>query len=67
MRIGKQIKTVTSPQRKVQRVGEKAKPIPVQLPMKVPEKVTAWEVNYRFSWGMDMGSKDRTVFYIPSI
>jgi hypothetical protein len=35
MKIGKTIKTVTSPQREIRKATKQPKPIPVQIPQKV--------------------------------
>lgn len=57
MRIGKPIKTVTSPKRNVKKYDERRKPeyYPVEIPKKtrkkVPEEVTAWKYIGHY-WGI---------------
>lgn len=65
MKVGKTVKVHTSPQRKIEKVGQKTeRPIPVYIPEK--EKVPAqakWKMEYRMYWGLDVATgKDRTVY-----
>lgn len=52
MRIGKTVKIITSPKRTARKFNEKKqeKPVPVNIPKKVPEEVQAWK--YMPMWGM---------------
>lgn len=58
MRVGKQIKTVTSPKRATQKFNEKKqKSIPVSIPKKVPAEAVSWK--FMNPWGYSI---ERPVF-----
>jgi len=64
MKIGKEIKEVKSPARRATKV-HKEKPIPVKIPEKQPQKVEAFEFNWRIYYGMDLATKkDLSIIHV---